>query len=166
MKTVFLITISLWLGIGQSFGQVEPPFVPPDFDVPQEYITPELVILPLTKNLARLDYEAVMVSKKELRNQFGGEWPTDDFSLAQNIDDIKEHERLAQERISFTYSLLDAKREKVLGCIYINPVDSAGYDAQVHMWIRSDQKTGTAEIKMKIQDWIATGWPFRKVVFW
>lgn len=165
MKTIFLISVTLWLSTGQLLGQAEPPFVPSGFVVPKEYVAPDLVILPLTKDLARLDYDAVMVSKKELRNQFGGEWPADDFSLAQNIEDIKQHERLAQERVSFTYSILDANAEKVLGCIYINPVDSAGYDAQVHIWVRADEKDREAFLRQGMQDWLLERWPFRSVFF-
>ncbi len=141
-------------------------FVPEEFATPQFYDSGGFRFEPLTTAHAEMDYAAVMDSKKELRDQFGGDWPADDFTLEQNIADIREHERLHKERASFTYSILNEERDEILGCIYINPVDSIGFDAQVHVWTRRGQDDIKSSLRETLQTWLVTAWPFEKVVYW
>ena len=138
-------------------------FVPERFSVPISYKAKGVFIQKLTREYAELDYEAVMDSRHELRGYFGGEWPADTFSLEQNIKDIVVHEMLFEDRSSFAYTVLSADRTRVLGCIYINPTDSAGYDAQVHSWVRTGEEI---QLSSLVKDWLETDWPFQDVLYW
>lgn len=146
----------------------EPLFVPEDFAVPQSYEAEAIYLENLTTARAEQDYEAVMESRQDLRAQFGGEWPEDNFTLEQNKADLLEHEQLHQQRVSFTYTVLSKDKTTVLGCIYINPTDSAGFDAQVHMWVRTSMKARDLDntLKEATQEWLSREWPFKQVIYW
>ena len=164
---VFIVMGSTIFFVGCKSTQIESTsFVPDIFTAPLSYTSDSFLIEKLTLEHAAKDYEAVMESRLDLRRQFGGSWPEDTFSLEQNIKDIKEHEHLFEKRISFTYSILSTDGEHVLGCIYINPIDSANFDAQVHMWVRSGEKYSNLRTgaKKELASWLYSQWPFEEVL--
>lgn len=112
-----------------------------------------------------MDYEAVMESRHELRLLFGGDWPADSFSLEENMADLALHESLFSERTSFTYTIVNSNGSRVLGCMYINPTDSAGYEAQVHLWVRTSEAHQAAAIRNSAVAWLDDNWPFDRVLY-
>ena len=140
-------------------------FVPRTFDVPKQHQLLDFTFTKLTRAHAAMDYEAVMESRLELRTMFGGDWPADTFSLAQNKADIALHEALFNEGTSFTYSIVNPAGNRVLGCMYINPTDSPAYDAQVHLWVRTSELAQEDTIKQAAQAWINDQWPYKRVQY-
>ncbi len=138
-------------------------FVPDNFIIPDSLVAGQLRLKPLTIEYAQKDYDAVMDSRDELRKQFGGSWPEDGFTLEENQEDIREHEQLHEARQSFTYTVLSKDNNRVLGCVYINAVDSSGFDAQVHMWVRRGESI--LPLKAAVQDWLDQDWPFEQVLY-
>ena len=71
------------------------------------------------------------------------------------------HEILAHE--SFNYALLDADETELIGCVYIDPTDKPGGDADISWWVR-DEYVGT-DVEAALDDlvprWIAEDWPLR-----
>ncbi len=140
-------------------------FVPRSYNVPEQHQLATFAFTRLTQAHAAKDYEAVMESRHELRLLFGGDWPADTFSLEANMADLALHETLFTERVSFTYSIVNNTGSRVLGCMYINPTDSAGYDAQVHLWVRTSEAHQAAAIQSSAITWVDNNWPFERVLY-
>ena len=82
-----------------------------------------LTFVPLTPALVEQDYAAVMRDIPMLRAWSGQDWPTDDFRIEWNLEDLQRHDREQQEGVALTYSvLLD---DVVQGCIYVWPMVEA-----------------------------------------
>ena len=157
----FLILVLIWVTGCQK--NTSRSFVPDSFIIPHSFSTEQLQLRPLTIEYAQKDYDAVMDSREELREQFGGTWPEDGFTLEENQEDILEHEQFHEARQSFTYTVLSKDKHRVLGCVYINAVDSSGFDAQVHMWARRGESI--TPLKAVVQDWLEQEWPFERVLY-
>ena len=122
-------------------------FYPTDVSIPEQKRTAQLYLRPLRATDAALDYEAVMASSEQLHRWSQTEWPTDDFTVAQNREDLARHEREHEERVAFTYTVLDPNETCCLGCVYITPLasypvqicDEATYAANIGFWVRSSE---------------------------
>lgn len=90
--------------------------------IPESLIHNQFFFQILHPDLVELDYQAVMSSKDYLRRWSQSEWPTDDFSLDENLTDLEWHFEEQVKRIAFTYSILDPYKTTCLGCIYLKPV--------------------------------------------
>ena len=74
----------------------------------------------LTPAVVEADYAAVMRDIPMLRDWSGQDWPTPEFTLAENLADLERHHREQQEGVALTYSVvLDGT---IQGCIYVHPV--------------------------------------------
>src|SRR5436309_16092952 len=98
------------------------PFYPSDAPVPAGRRTGRLVLRPLCAADAAVDYDAVISSAAELRRWSGSSWPADDFTLAENRDDLERHEREHEERAAFTFTVLSPDLTRCLGCVYLTPL--------------------------------------------
>ena len=136
--------IGLWC-LGTAFGgQPETttvkPFVPASFVVPDELETDQFRLRPLTVADVEKDYEAVVESRELLQALFRGPWPREGFTLEENLRDLEGHERDFALRQGFTYTMVSLDEERVLGCVYIYPVESEDVDAQVTLWVRQSER--------------------------
>jgi hypothetical protein len=141
------------------------PFVPPDFIVPTLLETDRFRIRPLTVQDVVKDYEAVMTSREHLRATMGGTWPRDDLSLEQDLIDLGWHQKEFQIRRSFAYTVVSPDESRVVGCIYVNPTEKTGYDADVTFWVRADQLASGLDqaLEAAVLGWLAADWPFEQV---
>jgi hypothetical protein len=73
----------------------------------------------LSPALVEPDYAAVMRDIPMLRDWSGQDWPTPEFTVAENLVDLERHHREQQEGVALTYSLL--LQGTVQGCIYVHP---------------------------------------------
>lgn len=88
-------------------------FYPASVPVPQENRTSRLRLRPLRATDVELDYKAVMSSAEMLHRWSQSDWPTDDFTLAQNLADLQRHKREHIERKAFTFTVLTSKEHNV-----------------------------------------------------
>lgn len=88
--------------------------------LPDEVVVGELTFVPLTPALVEPDYAAVMRDIPMLRAWSGQDWPTDDFPIEWNLEDLQRHDREQQDGIALTYSVL--RDGVVQGCIYVWPL--------------------------------------------
>jgi RimJ/RimL family protein N-acetyltransferase len=154
-------------------------FYPPDKDVPDCLATKDFVLMPLRPSHVHIDYEAVMSSQKMLRLWSGSPWPREGFTLAENLADLQWHDQEHQDRVAFTYTILDPDQETCLGCVYIRPltdlVDAnpgkldaiADNVAIVRFWVRTsllDSKLNTQLLKSLVS-WFAQSWYFSHLYF-
>ncbi|MEN9646287.1 MAG: hypothetical protein RL238_2956 [Actinomycetota bacterium] len=73
----------------------------------------------LTPAAVEPDFAAVMRDIPMLRDWSGQDWPSPEFTIAENLADLERHHREQQEGVALTYSvLLDGT---VQGCIYVHP---------------------------------------------
>jgi len=90
-------------------------------NIPKYLSTRNCFLEPLSTDHLQLDYEAVMESKNFLRLWSKSTWPDDHFQLEDNLKDLQNHDWEHQNRIAFTYTILNPGKNQCLGCIYINP---------------------------------------------
>jgi hypothetical protein len=143
------------------------PFVPHDFEIPAGLETPEFCLRMLTVNDVVKDFDAVVTSAEHLKQVFpGGTWP-DGLTLEQDLIDLGWHQKEFQKRTSFAYTVVTPSESRVLGCVYVYPVQKRGYDAVVFLWARQSELAGGLEecLTEAVKDWIAREWPFRCVAY-
>lgn len=154
-------------------------FYPENEQVPEYLQTEEFVILPLTPTHVELDYAALMSNKEMLRLWSGSPWPSNDFTLAQNLADLEWHWSEHQERIAFTFTVLNHTEDRCLGCIYIKPmaeilahnetwqalaepVEAPAHNALIRFWTINNLDSTLFPI---LQQWFTTDWAFSKI-YW
>ena len=155
------------------------PYYPPTLPVPAGFQTRRIVLEPLRPAHVERDYAAVMESRQQLRLWSGSPWPADDFTLEDNLKDLQWHWQEHQERIAFTYTVLDLTRQVCLGCVYMRPMEelipqnptelpgAAADETLVRFWVRTSQLEGDLQqhlLKMLVQ-WLHNQWSFSTVLF-
>ncbi len=162
----FMIVISLMLACDKAKNQNRLSiFVAPDFSVPVVLECPRFKLRPIRQTDARLDYEAVMSSVQKLRIQFGDNWPTDDFSIEENQNQLAIHEQQFVNQMAFVYTVLRPDESQVLGCVYIHPDETRDFDAIVTYWVRETEADGDLPQKLRgaLETWLKKEWPFQTV---
>lgn len=87
------------------------------------------------------DLRAWMSSIEHIRSSpgfAGRRWPHV-MSLEENAGDLVAHAEDFAARRGFTYTVLDADDDDVIGCVYIYPDEDGDHDAHVHSWVRADR---------------------------
>jgi len=142
-------------------------FVPDDFKVPVSLETDRFRLRMLSVDDVEKDYEAVIESRELLHTMFGGPWPRLGFTLEENLSDLERHQQEFLSRKAFAYTVVSLDETKILGCVYINPPETADSDAVVVMWVRqTEYDKGLDEILFNgVRDWISSIWPFRMVSY-
>ena len=112
------------------------------------------------------DFDAVITSTARIRRQFGSTWPAG-LTLEQNLVDLGWHQKLFQLRQAFAYTVLDPAGERCLGCVYVDPTDEPGAEAEVRLWVRDDPDADAldAHLEASVRAWLERDWPFGRVAF-
>jgi hypothetical protein len=153
--------------IDEDVGVVEQPFVPSRFIVPLALTTEQFSLEPLGPQHNDSDYQAWSSSLEHIHNTPGWEtssWP-DGRSLVDNLRDLQAHADDFENRAGFTYSVLDAATDEVIGCVYIYPDDSVQHDARVLSWVRASRPELDVQLWRAVTDWLADEWPFERVAY-
>jgi RimJ/RimL family protein N-acetyltransferase len=141
------------------------PFVPASFEVPRELATGRLLLEPLGPEHNEADYAAWTSSIEHIRATPGfaeGSWPRE-LSLQENLDDLVAHARHFEERVGFTYTVLDPTDGEIVGCVYIYPARDGCHDALVRSWVRASRAELDTTLRQAVSDWLAAEWPFTRV---
>lgn len=111
-----------------------------------------------------IDYPAVMGSRARLWEEFGAAWgwPPATMTREQDLADLVRHEREMAGRASYNYALLTPRETELLGCVYIDPPEKLGSDADISWWVVDDERDGPLErlLAAFLPVWIAEVWPF------
>src|SRR5210317_859658 len=136
--------------------------VPEDFAVPEQLHTALYRLEPLAESHTELDYAAVMETQQRLRACAPNGWPRQGFTLAENRQDLIDHEREFAERSNFAFTVLSPDRSEVLGCVYFNPAADGRKGVDVHMWVRErEYDRGLAQhLHRHVDRWLNEDWPF------
>ena len=168
MLVAAVVAAGLLLTGGPSRAQSLTPFVPGEFEIPQQLETQEFKLRMLTVNDVVKDYDAVMTSVEYLKTIWPDSgWPEETLTLEQDLIDLGWHQKEFQERRSFAYTVLTPSEAQVTGCVYINPTRKRGYDAEIYFWARQSELAGGLESRLHsaLKEWLAKEWPFKKVAF-
>jgi hypothetical protein len=142
------------------------PFLPSDHPIPPGLEHPRFRVRPITVNDVVRDYDAVMTSAEHLRSHFPlWGWPPEDMTLESDLVDLGWHQREALLRRSFNYAVMSRDEQRLLGCVYIDPPEKAGADADVAFWVRADALGSgmEEELEAAVRAWLERDWPFRDV---
>jgi hypothetical protein len=142
-------------------------FVPDDFVVPRELVTEEFRLEPLGPQHNERDYEAWTSSLEHIRatpGLAGWSWPVP-MTLEDNLGDLRRHAHDFAKRIGFTYTVLAAGTDRVVGCVYIYPSKEAAGAADVRSWVRADRAELDVAVHDAVSAWLAAAWPFAAVSY-
>lgn len=116
-----------------------------------------------------LDYPAVMGSRERLWRIFGPAWgwPPATMTKRADRDDLRRHEEEMARNESFNYAVFDADETALLGCVYIDPPERVGADADISWWVVDDEAGGPLDhaLTPAVPRWIAAAWPFEEPRF-
>src|SRR5882757_3415743 len=112
-----------------------------------------------------LDYPAVMGSRERLWSIYGQPWgwPPATMTYEQDLADLQRHAAEIAAHESFNYALFDDAETRLLGCVYIDPPQKAGADAEISWWLVDAYATTPLqqELDAFVPQWIAADWPFK-----
>jgi RimJ/RimL family protein N-acetyltransferase len=140
-------------------------WLPEDFEHPRlELVPPGHHLRPIRASDVDLDFPAVMSSRERLWSLFGEPhgWPRGSLTYEEDLADLARHETEMDLHLSFNYAMFDADESYLAGCVYIDPPDRAGADADISYWV-VDSLVGTpvaAALETIVPQWIAKFWPF------
>ena len=80
----------------------------------------------------------------------------------QDREDLARHEREIRDHHSFNYAVLDSAESTLFGCVYIDPPEKAGADADISWWVITHPEQAAIETTLLelVPRWIADEWPF------
>ncbi|MGY2875496.1 RimJ/RimL family protein N-acetyltransferase [Marmoricola sp. URHA0025 HA25] len=121
---------------------------------------------PIRATDVELDMPAVMGSQERLWSIYGEAWgwPPATMTTEQDRDDLARHEAEIEAHESFNYALFDTDETELLGCVYVDPPQKAGADAEISWWVVDRLVGGAVEQALDafVPRWIAEGWPLQR----
>jgi hypothetical protein len=144
--------------------------------LPADFVHPERVelvtghhIRPIREDDVAIDYPAVMGSQERLFSIFGAPWgwPPTTITYEDDQAELARHEREIRDHLSFNYAILDADESHLLGCIYVDPPEKVGSDADISWWVVDDEVGSPLDAALEafVPEWIASQWPFTQPRF-
>lgn len=146
--------------------------------IPDRFVSDGFLIRPLLTSDVELDYLAVMESKEFLRKWEQSTWPADDFTLADNLEDLERHSHEHVKRESFTFTVMNPAETECLGCVYIFPRSArwlsqaeitpigggqwTNYEAVILFWIRQSRLAEKMDRRLLdvLGPWFEQDWKF------
>jgi hypothetical protein len=157
------------------------PFFEPDAAAAAGVRTEGFVLRPLRAADAAIDHAAVMDTRVELRVWEQSTWPTDDFTVDANREDLQGLEERHDAGRAFTYAVLDPSGTESLGCVYGFPTDASflraaevapltdaawsDVDAVVYFWVRGGHQELEAPLLSELRRWLREDWGLTRTVF-
>jgi len=141
------------------------PWLPANFAHPSRVdVDAEHHLRPIRATDVDLDMVAVMGSQARLWSTFGPawQWPPASMTWEQDRADLARHEVEIEAHQSFNYALFDAAETALLGCVYIDPPEKVGADAEISWWVVNELVGSATETALAdlVPRWMATDWPF------
>lgn len=156
----------------------------PRRSIPSRLQTDEFLLRPILAADAARDHEAVMETRVDLRTWEQSSWPSDDFTVDANRQDLADLEQRHLERRAFTYTVLTPDGATCLGCVYIFPTTATfltkatvtpvteeaqwtEIDAVVYFWVRQSRVASGMDVRLlaAIRTWLDETWMLTRTVF-
>jgi hypothetical protein len=84
------------------------------------------------------------------------------MSLAENLADLTRHAADFEARKGFTFTVLDASGDEVLGCVYLYPSSSPEHDVEVQTWVTAARAELDEVLADAVAAWLADAWPWER----
>jgi hypothetical protein len=144
-------------------------FVPASFVPPLGLEHPAFRLRPLGPEHNASDHAAWSSSIDHIRATPGFEglsWPHA-MTLEENRADLVRHADDFAARTGFTYTVLAPTDDAstVIGCVYIYPSETPGYDARVRSWVRAADADLDPVLSRAVADWLRDDWTFGRVEY-
>ncbi len=141
--------------------------------LPNDFEHPRVVPLatghhlrPIRASDVDLDMPAVMGSQERLWSIYGlaWGWPPATLTAVQDREDLSRHEQEIEAHESFNYALFDAEETELIGCVYIDPPEKEGADAEISWWVRDEYVGSQVETALDdlVPGWVASTWPLKR----
>lgn len=141
--------------------------------LPDDFVHPRWVELgddhhlrPIRATDVDLDMIAVMGSQERLWSIYGPAWgwPPPDMTREADRDDLARHAAEMGTHTSFNYALFDDAETALLGCVYLDPPEKVGADAEISWWVVDDLVGSALEHLLDgfVPTWIADHWPLQR----
>lgn len=149
-------------------------FIPENSNAPAGFQTKKLVLAPLKTAHVEIDFEAVVSSRELLRIWSQSDWPSDDFTLADNREDLARHESEHNDSEAFTYTIMSPDGTECLGCVYIEPLPEKFDDmfegksaSMTRFWVRQSELANDLDqmLLTYLRKWFEHEWPFEHTLF-
>jgi hypothetical protein len=142
-------------------------FVPRGFLPPTSLAAEQFHLEPLGPHHNHADHRAWMSSIEHIRSTPGypdGDWPPRaGMTLEENLADLRRHADDFVRGAGFTFTVLDAVDNDVIGCVYLYPSSSEDWDVTVQSWVRADRSDLDGRLADAVARWLATDWPWKRV---
>lgn len=123
------------------------------------------MLRPLGPDHNESDYAAWTSSIDHIRRTPGFSWDgwPHPMSIEENRADLEMHRRHFDDRVGFTYTVLDpADLARVIGCVYIYGDGSTAY---VRSWVIEEHADLDRVLWGTVNDWLEADWPFESVAY-
>jgi hypothetical protein len=111
-----------------------------------------------------IDYPTVMANQPMLWDTFGKVWgwPPADMTHEQDLEDLQRHVEEMERNESFNYAVFDEGERTLKGCVYLDPPERDGADAEISWWVVQEELSGPLEraLRSEVPAWIDEAWPF------
>ncbi len=132
-------------------------------------LTPQHHLRPIRASDVDRDMLAVMGSQERLWSIYGEAWgwPPTTMTREQDEADLQRHADEMETHESFNYAVFDAAETVLIGCVYIDPAEIPGYDAEISWWVRNEFVGTEVETALDalVPRWIAEDWPLARPRF-
>lgn len=140
-------------------------WLPADFEHPERVeLSTGHHLRPIREADVDIDYPAVMESRARLWTIFGPPWgwPPETMTVEHDRADLARHEREIRDHESFNYAVLDAAEAQIFGCVYVDPAEKVGADADISWWVVDNEVGGPLDAALAelVPRWLHDSWPF------
>lgn len=126
---------------------------PSHYPVPEILETSQFVLRRQQPSDNALDYEAVMDSRALLQEWSHSEWPTEDFTLSDNAEDLAGHIEDFEADLAYGFSIFTPCQTRLLGSLYLEPVAPFIDEYQVN----PADLTQLKECDVRVEYWLRRG---------
>lgn len=138
--------------------------------LPEDFVHPTRVevdadhhLRPIRASDVDLDMVAVMGSRERLWSLYGAAWgwPPATMTRQQDHDDLPRHAAEMVTHDSFNYALFNDEEAALLGCVYVDPPEKVGADAEISWWVVDELVGSPLEraLDVFVARWITEEWP-------
>lgn len=146
------------------------------FTPPVTFISNSFCVFPTDSNLFESDFTAVMKSKRSLRIWSQSDWPGDEFTAEENLEDLRLHETDNKNHSAYGYMIYSPDKKTCLGSLYLNPMSTITenyevspsqlselrpYEARVDYWVSEGNAELELDITRELSSWLQDEWKIK-----
>ncbi len=166
-KLIFSVIIIILSAISGVLTAQNKSFVPHDFKPPVAFENEHFHFRTLSQTHLYVveNYKMNTYDHLPERVPHMGAFHRIDIPIGDELIGQAYYDRNPQIRDSFVYPVLKKGEGNMIGSIYIRPSKNAEYDAQITMWLRTNDSLANNVFVETVKKWIQNDWPFKNPNF-